>query len=300
MALRAFRRALCHVTKSGEVWCEGARIFLDPCCRAFNLLNASKCLNYAVFFTPQYGDTFIEAIKLLILSSDRFLEFHACPNPCLLSYLLRSMPQIVLFIKRASFFEPNYGFLWFRAQPFMQSPLKEVLYTCLLTISREIALNAALYYEAMQYSLRRSQQRARREAASKSVPADRAKSQGNQAAGSDGAAVSKSDGAAVLKSDGAAVSKSDEQRGGGKDVNVESDVNPAISAVASIPASAPIAESPSGSVENAENVKNMSRAASHRVISTAYKPSFLLQHVPSAEKLLFNLKLLYGARQMDL
>ena len=284
MALRAFRKALCHVTKSGEVWCEGARIFLDPCCRAFNLLNASKCLNYSVFFTPQYGDTFIEAIKLLILSSDRFLEFHACPNPCLLSYLLRSMPQIVLFVKRASFFEPNYGCLWFRAQPFMQSPLKEVLYTCLLAISREIALNAALYYEAMQYSMRRSQQRARREAASKSVPTDRAKSQGNQAAGSDGTTVS----------------KSDEHRGGGKDVSVESDVNPAISAVASIPASATIAESPSGSVENAENVKNMSRAASHRVISTAYKPSFLLQHVPSAEKLLLNLKLLYGAHQMDL
>ena len=136
VALKAFRKALCHVTKSGEVWCEGARIFLDPCCRAFDLLNASKCLNYAVFFTPQYGDTFIEAIKLLILSSERFLEFHACANPCVLSYLLRSLPEIALFIKRASFFEPNYGFLWFRAQPFMQSPLKEVLYTSLLTISR--------------------------------------------------------------------------------------------------------------------------------------------------------------------
>ena len=60
MALKAFRKALCHVTKSGEVWCEGARIYMNPTSSHFHLLNASKCLNYAVFFTPQYGDSFIE------------------------------------------------------------------------------------------------------------------------------------------------------------------------------------------------------------------------------------------------
>ena len=59
-ALRIFRCALRHVAKSGEVWCEGARIFLNPSSRYFSLPNAAKCLNYAVFFTPQYGDTFFE------------------------------------------------------------------------------------------------------------------------------------------------------------------------------------------------------------------------------------------------
>lgn len=59
-AMQAFTSALKHVAKSGEVWCEGARIFMNPASRFFHLLNASKCLNYAVFFTPQYGDSFIE------------------------------------------------------------------------------------------------------------------------------------------------------------------------------------------------------------------------------------------------
>lgn len=59
-ALRVFRCALRHVAKSGEVWCEGARIFLNPSSSLFHIPNALKCLNYAVFFTPQYGDSFFE------------------------------------------------------------------------------------------------------------------------------------------------------------------------------------------------------------------------------------------------
>ena len=55
-ALHCFR----HVAKSGEVWCEGARIFLDPFSSHFSPSNASKALNYSAFFTPQYGDILIE------------------------------------------------------------------------------------------------------------------------------------------------------------------------------------------------------------------------------------------------
>ena len=275
VALRAFRKALCHVTKSGEVWCEGARIFLDPCCRAFDLLNASKCLNYAVFFTPQYGDTFIEAIKLLILSSDRFLEFHACANPCVLSYLLRSLPEIVLFIKRASFFEPNYGFLWFRAQPFMQSPLKEVLYTSLVTISREIALNASLYYEAM-----RASRRARTPSPDGAALDPRPSGQPGQAISAIPAIVEAGLGLSRARS--------------AENAKPATTAKPATAAMA-----AEVAEE-AKAAEDAEDAEDLSRTASHRVISTGYKPSFLLRYVPTAEKLLFNLKLLYGARQMDL
>ena len=60
VALKVFKRALRHVAKSGEVWCEGCRIYLNPCSSLFSPANALKCLNYAVFFTPQYGDSFIE------------------------------------------------------------------------------------------------------------------------------------------------------------------------------------------------------------------------------------------------
>ena len=58
--MEVFRKALHHVAKSGEVWCEGARLFLNPSSRLFHPQNAAKCLNYALFFTPQYGDTIIE------------------------------------------------------------------------------------------------------------------------------------------------------------------------------------------------------------------------------------------------
>lgn len=62
-AMIVFRKALRHVAKSGEVWCEGARIYLNPTSHLFHLQNAAKCLNYALFFTPQYGDSIIE-VKL--------------------------------------------------------------------------------------------------------------------------------------------------------------------------------------------------------------------------------------------
>ncbi len=60
LAFCIFVYSLQFVAKSGEVWCEGARIFLNPCSSLFSLKNAAKCLNLAVFFTPQYGDSFIE------------------------------------------------------------------------------------------------------------------------------------------------------------------------------------------------------------------------------------------------
>ena len=59
-ALIVFYGSLQCVSKSGEVWCEGARIFMNPLGKFFNPLNAQRCLNFAVFFTPQYGDSFIE------------------------------------------------------------------------------------------------------------------------------------------------------------------------------------------------------------------------------------------------
>ncbi|KAK8804296.1 hypothetical protein WA171_000388 [Blastocystis sp. BT1] len=61
-ALRCFRIALHHVAKSGEVWCEGVRIFLDPTSSHFSPSNALKALNYSAFFTPQYGDIIIEVM----------------------------------------------------------------------------------------------------------------------------------------------------------------------------------------------------------------------------------------------
>ena len=49
---KVFRMALNEVPKSGEVWCEGARI----CLRRGQWSDAKEYLNFAVRFTPQVSD----------------------------------------------------------------------------------------------------------------------------------------------------------------------------------------------------------------------------------------------------
>ncbi|KAL3915949.1 MAG: hypothetical protein SGILL_005403 [Bacillariaceae sp.] len=60
--------ALNAVPKSGEVWCEGARIHLNPFSQTFDLQRASRHLYFATKFTPQYGDGFLESLRLLIVA----------------------------------------------------------------------------------------------------------------------------------------------------------------------------------------------------------------------------------------
>ncbi|CAM9957386.1 unnamed protein product, partial [Ectocarpus fasciculatus] len=68
----SLKQALKEVPKSGEVWCEGARIHLNPLSKAFDLETAGKYLGFAVQFTPQYGDSFMECLRLGLLR-DLFL-----------------------------------------------------------------------------------------------------------------------------------------------------------------------------------------------------------------------------------
>ena len=63
----SLKRALNAVPKSGEVWCEGARIHLNPYCRTFDISSARRHLFFATKFTPQYGDGFLETLRLEIL-----------------------------------------------------------------------------------------------------------------------------------------------------------------------------------------------------------------------------------------
>lgn len=71
-AMTTFRRAVREVPKSGEVWCEGARVFLNPLGAHFSLAHAQKCLEFAVHLTPQYGDSFLESLRLRVC-----LDLHA-------------------------------------------------------------------------------------------------------------------------------------------------------------------------------------------------------------------------------
>eukprot|EP00929_Paragymnodinium_shiwhaense_P107890 TRINITY_DN74232_c0_g1_i1.p1 TRINITY_DN74232_c0_g1~~TRINITY_DN74232_c0_g1_i1.p1 ORF type:complete len:879 (-),score=199.25 TRINITY_DN74232_c0_g1_i1:7-2400(-) len=65
--MATFRRAVEEVPKSGEVWCEGARVFMNPRGAHFSLRRARTCLELAVHLTPQYGDSFLELLRLRVL-----------------------------------------------------------------------------------------------------------------------------------------------------------------------------------------------------------------------------------------
>lgn len=63
----SLKRALRTVPKSGEVWCEGGRIHLNPFSKTFDLEEARRHLSFATRFTPQYGDSFIESFRLEVI-----------------------------------------------------------------------------------------------------------------------------------------------------------------------------------------------------------------------------------------
>lgn len=66
-AMATYRRAAAEVPKSGEVWCEGARVFMNPMAPNFHIDRAHKCLEFALHLTPQYGDSFLELLRLRFL-----------------------------------------------------------------------------------------------------------------------------------------------------------------------------------------------------------------------------------------
>lgn len=65
--VKILKNALQAVPKSGEVWCEGARIHLNPFSPTFDLNAAARHLTFAAKFTPQYGDSFLEQLRLLLI-----------------------------------------------------------------------------------------------------------------------------------------------------------------------------------------------------------------------------------------
>lgn len=86
-------QAIWEIPKSGEVWCEGARLLMSPRSTKFDLLNAKKFLDFAIYFTPQYGDSFLELLRLFIITKEE-AELKKLKRKCIHS-------------------EPNYGILWF-------------------------------------------------------------------------------------------------------------------------------------------------------------------------------------------
>ena len=63
-----FMKAINEISKSGEVWCEGARLCMtnNLSNSFYSLKNALQYLKFAILFTPQYGDSFIELIRICL------------------------------------------------------------------------------------------------------------------------------------------------------------------------------------------------------------------------------------------
>ena len=94
---KTFIRSLNEIPKSGEVWCEGARLHMNnnPLNEYYNIETARRYLEFAIQFTPQYGDSFLELLKLTMIVGQDGDELH---------------DQVRQYCIHA---EPNYGVLWF-------------------------------------------------------------------------------------------------------------------------------------------------------------------------------------------
>ena len=79
------RKAIMEVPKSGEVWCEHGRCCLNPLLlKDFDLAQAQQSFAFAILFTPQYGDTFVEYLRLELLCC--ILLYTICTEVLYLSY----------------------------------------------------------------------------------------------------------------------------------------------------------------------------------------------------------------------
>ncbi|KAJ9467817.1 hypothetical protein DIPPA_27935 [Diplonema papillatum] len=132
-ALATFEKAKGHSGKAGEVWLEGARLHMDPLQpKLFDLAKAEEYLRLAMKYTPQYGDSFIEMIKLGLLQHGK--------QGTWLDTLSKQLMSA----------DPNYGPLW---QYCKQSPLmtcREVFVTAYEIVSLELRAFAPFFARVLR------------------------------------------------------------------------------------------------------------------------------------------------------
>ena len=117
-------RALRLAPKSGEVWCEGCRYYLNPRNDRFSLSKARDCITRALRYTPQFGDTFIEWLRLEILEKLKAMESKRW-NTKLIMALDTSHVEC-----RCVHADPNYGELWFQCK---RRPYVSIVIVSILT-----------------------------------------------------------------------------------------------------------------------------------------------------------------------
>mmetsp|Transcript_17759 Transcript_17759/g.21649 ORF Transcript_17759/g.21649 Transcript_17759/m.21649 type:complete len:664 (+) Transcript_17759:85-2076(+) len=141
-----FREALKQVPKSGEVWCEGARVHLHPLSPHFDLETASRYLEFAIQFTPQYGDSFVEALRFHLLRYDQATNFTMTDEDyknCMEEKIdTRALEQ------RCVNADPNYGALWFHCKRGPFDTARQVLRTAKKLLIAELLKFRNVYKRA--------------------------------------------------------------------------------------------------------------------------------------------------------
>ncbi|KAL3802180.1 hypothetical protein HJC23_001724 [Cyclotella cryptica] len=181
--VKILKRALQAVPKSGEVWCEGARIFMNPFSPTFDLQAAARHLSFAARFTPQYGDSFLEQLRLdmidqwLVPIAEPFIEDM---HTSFLSLDRMSMKDAYSFIAKqvknasdvmktqlnksqivqdvldtselelhCSSADPNYGHLWFQCRKSPIDTAREVINRAKTMLASDIVNYSHVYVAAM-------------------------------------------------------------------------------------------------------------------------------------------------------
>jgi tetratricopeptide (TPR) repeat protein len=143
--MRVFKQALDEVPKSGEVWCEGARIRLNPLSRRFNLQTARQYLDFAIKFTPQYGDSFIEYLRLELLSNG--------PRMCKHHYSIDGHVDVeegsIHIEQLCANADPNYGPLWFHCKAHVLDSSRQVLFRAKDLLMAELLRYRNIYQKAI-------------------------------------------------------------------------------------------------------------------------------------------------------
>jgi hypothetical protein len=129
----ALRNAVRAVPKSGEVWCEAARVCLNPLSRYFNLAAARRYLEFAHRFTPQHGDSLIEMLRVEMLEKGINGDFLALRNRFVSS-------------------EENYGLAFMVIRGVVERPLTDVFQDAVREVRRDVTENRRIYARAMARS----------------------------------------------------------------------------------------------------------------------------------------------------
>ena len=143
---------------------------MDPLSTYFNLRRASQYLDFAIQFTPQYGDSFLEKMRLLLLLDMRSLLASYVPekesNSTPMNYILSTVSKLKLLsltntsrskqkyddLRRTCVnADPNYGVLWFFSKLVPFDSAQQVLETSkgVLQLELQNPSVASVYLQAM-------------------------------------------------------------------------------------------------------------------------------------------------------